>query len=696
MKRHFRRWAALPLLVLLPLAACRRNWSSRPGYPRNLVVFCFDTVRADAFSRRDSPQWPDALSPWVRRAVVYENARSAAPWTVPSVASFMTGLYPPGHGAGRFAAEVAYLGPMVPSGVSAGVRTLGRAAREAGFDTQAFVSNPWMDVPSGIFSGFEHIDHLPTRALMPVARDWLEKRSRWGSRRPFFLYVHWMDAHGDVSRAEMAREASLLAPANRADLIAHAPLDTCRDPASYGCSRYLAYHRAVAEQRNDAAILLETMRRRGLLSDSVVVLFSDHGEEFNDHRPEEWRRAADPRGIYGSGHGHSLYDELLRVALVVWTPREAPHRDPGIVSLVDVTPTLVTRLGLPWSGRMDGRVLEIAGAALEERPIFASGISFGPEQAAVIDGDRKQILVRCPSQSLLFDERRDPSEKSPGSGAASDPQLAALLGRYLERESAMVTPMKLGSERMRKLRSVGYLAGAPGARGRKFRPASVGAFDPRTATFLLRFVDAAGSPDRQFRFGAPGDVPVAGDWDGSGATQVGVYNASARTFSLSMADGTVRSLVVPFGPSGVEQPLAGNWDGNGIDTVAIWRPGEQTLHWAVANRSGADWHARREENAGRMAVAGRWRCSGRSELAFYGGAAGFTLPGRDGSEPPVPFGTRGDVPLAGDWDGDGTVTFGVYRPADSLFQLRNAIAPGPPDVVFRFGPPGSLPVVGAW
>jgi hypothetical protein len=175
-----------------------------------------------------------------------------------------------------------------------------------------------------------------------------------------------------------------------------------------------------------------------------------------------------------------------------------------------------------------------------------------------------------------------------------------------------------------------------------------------------------------------------------------VYNASARTFSLSMADGTVRSLVVPFGPSGVEQPLAGNWDGNGIDTVAIWRPGEQTLHWAVANRSGADWHARREENAGRMAVAGRWRCSGRSELAFYGGAAGFTLPGRDGSEPPVPFGTRGDVPLAGDWDGDGTVTFGVYRPADSLFQLRNAIAPGPPDVVFRFGPPGSLPVVGAW
>jgi len=678
------------MLSVLLLAGCRPR-NSRPGKPRNLVIFCFDTVRADAFARRDGPKWPDALSPWVRQAVVYENARSAAPWTVPSVASLMTGVYPPRHGAGRFPAEVADLGRMVPSGLPARVPTLGRAAREAGFETQAFIANPWVDASSGILSGFEWIESGVTRSLLPKARAWLENRSRGG--RPFFLYVHWMDAHSDQSMAQKVRSAGLLAPANRADLIAHAPADTCRDPASSHCITYLAYQRAVVDERNDAAILLETMRRRRLLADTLVVLFSDHGEEFGDHREEEQSRGADPRGIYGAGHGQSLYDELLRVALVVWNPREAPRRDPGIVSLVDVAPTVVAQLGLPWHGQMEGRVLGSADAAAERR-IFASGISFGPEQAAVIDGDRKQILFRCPSQSLLFDARRDPSEKSPGSGA--DPQLAAFLGRYLERESGAVTPMNVGSERLQKLRSLGYLAGTPAAATRrKSRPATIGAFDPRTATFLLRFANAPGSPDRQIRLGAPGDVPVVGDWDGRGATQVGVYRASSRTFSLSTGDGAVRSVVVPFGPSGVEEPLAGDWEGSGIDTVAIWSPAERTLHWAVANRNGANWRQRREENADGVPVAGRWRCSGRGELAFYRGASGFMFPGSE-TGPPVPFGKAGDVPLAGDWDGDGTVTFGVYRPSDAAFRLRNAIAPGPPDIVFRFGPPGSIPVVGSW
>jgi hypothetical protein len=69
----FRRRAMVAMLAVLLLAGCRRN--SRPGKPRNLVIFCFDTVRADAFARRDGPKWPDALSPWVRQAVVYENAR---------------------------------------------------------------------------------------------------------------------------------------------------------------------------------------------------------------------------------------------------------------------------------------------------------------------------------------------------------------------------------------------------------------------------------------------------------------------------------------------------------------------------------------------------------------------------------------------------------------------------------------------
>lgn len=694
---------AVPLLglALLRRPEVRRVLAPAPRKPflaQNVVLLCFDTVRADAFARYDGPGARDALAAWSQRAVVYDGARAPAPWTLPSVASVMTGLYPARHDAGRFPFPIANLDSRIPSAIGAAA-TLGEDAARSGMETAAFVSNPWASPDSGVLRGFNRIDRRPSRGLLPVVRGWLDQRGP--SAPPFFLYVHWVDAHGDVREAEKRRQADALSASERRALVAGAPAATCADPEAAPCIRYLSYHREIELQRADVAELLALLEARRLLQDTLVVLFSDHGEEFGEHRDEERARGADPRGFYGVGHGHALYDEILRVPLLVWSPGERPRHDATAVSLVDIAPTIERRLGLPARRDLDGRPLPVGGPDLRRRALFASGIGYGPEQAAIIDDGRKEIAITCPEQTLLFDERRDPAEKRPAAGPAADPALAAALARYLARRKAEVAPMRLASAGLQQLRSLGYLRGSSGSFRERatgpLRPTTIGTFDPKTATFYLRYTNAPGPPDRVARFGAPGDVPVVGDWDGNGTTDLGVYRPSDRTFRIESRDGGTRTIAATWAGRAGLVPLAGDWDGSGAEAVALFDPSTGVLAWSARDRP--DWETRTitAVPATDVMIPGKWRCAGRTELAVFRGSAGtfrFSEPNVVARE--LRFGAPGDVPIAGDWDGNGTVTIGVYRPATSTFLLRNSVSPGPPDLAVRFGSDGAIPVAGRW
>ncbi len=185
---------------------------------------------------------------------------------------------------------------------------------------------------------------------------------------------------------------------------------------------------------------------------------------------------------------------------------------------------------------------------------------------------------------------------------------------------------------------------------------TAGAFDPATGKWFLRNTDTGGPPDvAPFAFGAPGWLPVVGDWDGDGSVTVGVFDPATATFYLRNRNTPgPADYTFAFGPAGgVGIPVAGDWDGDGKWSVGVFAPGR------------GDWNLRNELSTG-LPDAGSFL-----------------------------YGSPGSRPVVGDWDGDGVFSQGVVEP-DGAWKLKNFHATGTPDFAFAYGAPGSQVVAGDW
>jgi hypothetical protein len=184
-------------------------------------------------------------------------------------------------------------------------------------------------------------------------------------------------------------------------------------------------------------------------------------------------------------------------------------------------------------------------------------------------------------------------------------------------------------------------------------------FEQATATWNLDYNFNGGTGSVEFPFGAPGDLPVVGDWDGpSHGTEVGVYRQSDYTFYLQRADGSV--TVIPYGNGAGWYPIAGDWTGQGYDSVGLFVP------------------------------------------STTGGPNAFYLRDGLGADPAtisLTLGDPGDEPIVGDWDNSGHTSIGVYRPSTYQFveQLSSGSAANPTTLnAIRYGNPYSEPVIGHW
>lgn len=244
---------------------------------------------------------------------------------------------------------------------------------------------------------------------------------------------------------------------------------------------------------------------------------------------------------------------------------------------------------------------------------------------------------------------------------------------------------------------------------------TVGVFRASTTDFLLRNSNTTGAPDITVNFGLPGDLAVTGDWDGDGDDEPGVFRPGSGQFILRrntsnfcfppFCNPATVTITMLFGQAG-DLPVVGDWNGDGIDTVGVYRVINGNGTWLLSNSPNVDGTAPQVDVpqfafglAGQLPVAGDWNGDGFDTVGVFQGGGQFAITNRllnfDPAEA-VFFIVQGGVglPVAGDWDGDGVDTTGFFN--NGVFQLRNSNTTGVINLTFSFGAAGDQPIVGDW
>jgi len=450
------------------IPAKRVTPESQPA--RSVLLLVVDTLPAHTLhcygeQRQTSP----AIDELAGRGVLFERVYAASNWTVPSTASFLTSLYPLEHGAGMSGKIHHLSGKNPPNRLADRFQTLAEILSKRGIATAMFSANPYLG--AGLQQGYEKhvIQRMSAKALTDQTLDWLHTHA--GS--PFFVHLQYMDLHIPVEP-----------PPEFAGLFAR-PGDDMKDPSlaywrfqkgmnlegevfeSYRRRRIAIHDGAMRYIDSQISRLLSGLEDLGCLKNTVVIVTSDHGEEFWEHAAEEKAFGNDPRDIYGVGHGHAMYEELLRVPLIFSGAGIRPHVSiTKTAGLLDLAPTILDLLGFPIPADMHGISLlpQLRHASRDEgsssRIFLAQSPAYGPDSTALISGNNK-LIHRVDGIDLLFDLKSDPGEHTDLSHSDSK-RLETLLAK-MKKIEAELTPagsgkkLKMDASTEEQLRTLGYI-----------------------------------------------------------------------------------------------------------------------------------------------------------------------------------------------------------------------------------------------
>jgi arylsulfatase A-like enzyme len=419
-----------------------------PGPRPSVVLVSLDTLRADrlgSYGYRRRPTSPH-LDAFAASNLRFEQAIAQAPWTKPSHRSLLTGLYPSdrSHRGERFLA----------------VPLLG-----AGYRTLAATGGGQLDSRFGFGAGFEVYRteewlEAPERLVERVARETPE---------PFFLFLHTYATHEPYRDARFA--AGL--PRGRIGAAFTKRLQQrLGDTLTEEEKRYAEalYDGGIAAADERLGRFFAAAERAGWFERAIVVVTSDHGEQFWEH------------GTWG--HGQTLHDHQLRVPLLVSLPRSL-RRDLGagraarraigdLVRSVDLYPTLLELTGTPLPGRLAGRSLRplLAGQRLPPAEAFAENVNLRAVERKALRTARYKFVHTFPRRGHrdgyerfeLFDLGRDPGETANLAGEQAD-LVRALLARIARHrrggsdELEEEVPEELDRELRERLEALGYLGG---------------------------------------------------------------------------------------------------------------------------------------------------------------------------------------------------------------------------------------------
>lgn len=399
----------------------------------NVIFVLVDALRADRLSMAGyKVATTPELDSLATRAVVFDNCLSQASWTLPSMGTIFTSLYPSVHGM-----------ETINSGLPSGLETLAECFQKAGYRTCAIQPNSLMDPSRGVARGFDEYDLLRMRkatrddrsmhkraaVVNDLGLSWLKKNSD----KPFFLYLHYMDVHN--------------------------PYWPPKEFRKYGEHMWQLYDGGVAYVSSEFAKLFNAVDKMGLLDNTTIVFTGDHGEQFMEHG-----------SMY---HGNCLHQEEVHVPLIIWSPVIKRRAHIAVeVGLIDLPVTILDLAGLKPMPFAQGRSLVplMRGEPSPKRDVFAElveGTMYpGPKIISLTRGNWRLISPVNADIPKLYNLAQDPCEHMDVSSAnqALTRQMSEALKAYYDTQVALndrlvkaKVQVTVTEEQRKALAAIGYL-----------------------------------------------------------------------------------------------------------------------------------------------------------------------------------------------------------------------------------------------
>lgn len=493
------------------LAGCSRSESVHKPDPRpNVLWIVWDTVRADQLSLygHAKPTTP-FLDDWAKDARVFDNCLSVSGTTAPSHASMFTGLMPTEHATDNTHSRL-------PGELS----TVAELLQGSGYQTYLFAANPYISEEHNFTQGFDVSEHpwtakyrqdalgIVQRKVAPNDRSselprtlqrgqpgrwwikacgqlaqrgvqsWLQRRDQ---TRPYFVFLNYMEAHRPYIPSEDHRRR-MMTPQQVAKSYQIDRSWLAMWAYTFGLRHYSREELEITAATYDATLaelddllrnLLTSLRAKGLLDNTVVILTSDHGEHLGDKHMLD--------------HQFSLYQPLLRVPLVIhYPPRFERGRDRRPVMNHDLFPTVLELGEVDPPKDLPSHVISLLVAPETRvrvaeyptplsRPINEVGVAYPRwdptpwlrSLRAITDGRYKYIWA-SDGRHELYDLRADPQERQNLINVVSQEarRLAELLDTavagFRQPDFAPALAGTLSEEELERLNAMGYLEASGG------------------------------------------------------------------------------------------------------------------------------------------------------------------------------------------------------------------------------------------
>lgn len=385
---------------------------------KNYIVICIDCLRYDYSDKLIT------LNSFNDRLLKFNRAYSTAPWTYPSTNSILTGLYPYNHGAIQTRQYKVGVQDPWPRPLNDNVPTLFSELKKHGYYTFGISTIFWALNEQCQYEGADHIIRSEEQDIFykNVKAEWVIDKCKSEIKEckaPFFSYLHLSDLHRPYD-LNIATECS----SDKIDLLGGIEEWDIRPYSNHSEFNQLfktnkreLYANLIKYIDMQLRDLIQFLIESNRFNNTTFFITSDHGEEFWEHQAFETEhydcgRKSRENWLLGTGHGHTLFEEIIHVPLFVLNP-EFNVKDHQInipVSLIDIFPTIMKVVdgkskrevdGIPFDDNVPDRCL------LSERTLY------GYERKALIKDNRKYIASPFEDNYIMFDNAMDPFDKQP-------------------------------------------------------------------------------------------------------------------------------------------------------------------------------------------------------------------------------------------------------------------------------------------